>query len=130
MSFETPARVIHFLALAATFGGSFVFIWRILPHPAGFLSMLGRNSLHVFCVGSLLSLAGQIVRFVYGNSVWVDSVVLVLGIAVLGFTAWVSELRERLRPRAGEDLGASPSSPRSSSEPPRPGRRNNRRRRP
>ena len=42
--------------------------------------MLGRNSLIVFCVGSILSLAGQITRFVYRGDIVVDTVVVVLGI--------------------------------------------------
>ena len=35
-----------------------------------FLSMLGRNSLYVFCVGSILSLAGQIMRFLYQGNIY------------------------------------------------------------
>ena len=108
---EAPARLIHFLALAISLAGSFVIIRRLLPSLARFLSMLGRNSLNVFCVGSILSLAGQIARFVYGGSVAVDTVVLVVGVAGLGFTAWLSELRERigLRSQPGE-RAFSPSS--------------------
>ena len=59
--------------------------------------MLGRNSLNVFCVGSLLSLGGQIVRFAFAESLWVDTVVLIVGLIVLSITAWVSEWRQRLR---------------------------------
>lgn len=96
-TFETPARLIHFLALAGLFGGTFALIRGVMPHPARFLSMLGRNSLNVFCVGSLLSLSAQILRFALGHGRWTDLAILVAGIAVLGFTAWLSELRERLR---------------------------------
>ena len=96
-TFLSPARLLHFLALVAVFGGAFSAIHRALPRPARFLSMLGRNSLNVFCVGSILSLMGQLARFTLGGFVLVDTGVLLIGLAVLGFTAWVSELRDRLR---------------------------------
>jgi hypothetical protein len=96
-TFLSPARLLHFLALAVTFSGAFVLILRYARPVGRFLSMLGRNSLNVFCVGSLLSLSGQLARFGFGGSVSVDTVVVFGGVAALGFTAWISELRERLR---------------------------------
>jgi hypothetical protein len=93
----SPARLLHFLALVAAFAGSFRLIRRVAALPARFLSMLGRNSLNVFCVGSLLSLLGQLLRVASGGSFGVDVAVLVIGVAVLGLTGWISELRERLR---------------------------------
>ena len=93
----SPARLLHFLALAAAFAGSFRLIVRFARPPAQFLSMLGRNSLNVFCVGSLLSLLGQLLRVAWSGSFWADLCVLGGGVAVLGFTAWLSELRDRLR---------------------------------
>ncbi|WP_375460462.1 OpgC family protein [uncultured Enterovirga sp.] len=104
-TFLSPARLLHFLAVAAAFAGSFRYIARFLRPVARFLSMLGRNSLNVFCVGSLLSLVGQFLRVAWGGGLMVDGPVLLLGIAVLGSTAWLSELRDRLR------LSAPPSSP-------------------
>ena len=70
------------------------------------LSMLGRNSLPVFCVGSLLSLAGQIVRFVYEGYVSVDTVVVVVGVSVMALTAWFAEWRDRARTKVPADLPA------------------------
>jgi hypothetical protein len=93
----SPARLIHFLALAAAFAGDFRHVAYFLPSLAGFLSMLGRNSLNVFCVGSILSLVGQITRVSLADSVLVDLGVVAVGVACLGLTAWVSELRERLK---------------------------------
>jgi hypothetical protein len=100
----SPARLLHFLGLAACFAGSFSLILRVVGPPARFLSMLGRNSLNVFCVGSLLSLLAQLARFQFGGSIPVDTGVLTVGIAVLGFTAWLSELRERLRVHSAKPL--------------------------
>ena len=54
-----------------------------VPWLPEFLSILGRNSLNVFCVGSLLSLAGQIVRFLYSGSLAVDTIVVIVGIGLL-----------------------------------------------
>jgi hypothetical protein len=96
-TFQTPLRLLHVLALFAALGGAFLFIVRYLPPIARFFSMLGRNSLNVFCVGSLLSLGGQIVRFAFPESLWVDTIVLITGLLVLSITAWVSEWRQRLR---------------------------------
>jgi hypothetical protein len=98
-TYVTPGRLLHFLALVAAFAGSYRVIRRFLPGPALYLSMLGRNALNVFCVGSLLSLAGQIARLRFGGAMIVDGVILVGGLVALGFTAWISELRERLRLR-------------------------------
>jgi hypothetical protein len=56
-----------------------------------FFSKLGRNSLNVFCVGSLLSLFSQILRFYFEGTLFIDIIVVVAGIALLGLTAWLSE---------------------------------------
>jgi hypothetical protein len=94
-TFLSPARVLHCLALVATFAGLYHGLARILPRIAGYLAMLGRNSLNVFCVGSVLSLMGQLARFLFGGSLGVDSLVLLFGLSIMGFTAWVSEWRAR-----------------------------------
>jgi hypothetical protein len=60
--------------------------------------MLGRNSLYVFCVGSLLSLAAQMIRFYYRGTVGADTVVVISGILIMAFTAWLAESRQRARP--------------------------------
>ncbi|TDR85441.1 OpgC family protein [Enterovirga rhinocerotis] len=96
-SYQSPLRLLHFLALAAAFAGSFRWILRFAGPVARYMSMLGRNSLNVFCVGSLLSLFGQLVRVAAEGSFWADACVLGGGLAILGFVAWLSELRERLR---------------------------------
>ena len=96
-TFQTPLRLLHVLALVAAFGGTFWFFVKYMRPIVRFCSMLGRNSLNVFCVGSLLSLGGQIVRFAFSSSLWVDTAVLIIGLILLSITAWVSEWRQRLR---------------------------------
>jgi len=96
-TFATPARILHLLALVALFNGAFAIVEeRALPL-ARFLSMLGRNSLHVFCIGSLFALASQFGRFVLGGSIAVDTMVLLMGIITMAVTAWIVEWRVRSR---------------------------------
>ena len=96
-TFLTPARVLHLLALITMFGGAFTILHRWLRPLTRLFSMLGRNSLNVFCVGSLLSLTSQFVRFAFDGTLWIDVVVVSAGVLVLSLTAWVSEWRHRLR---------------------------------
>ena len=107
-SYVTPIRLIQFLSLVAVFSVAFPYINKAVPWLVAFLSMLGRNSLAVFCVGSLLSLASQIIRYVYRGYFGVDVVVVVVGIAIMALTAWLSEWRERARkPSVGASLPSS-----------------------
>jgi hypothetical protein len=92
-SYLTPIRLIQFLSLVAVFAGVYPYIARPLPTLSEFLSLLGRNSLSVFCVASLLAVGFQILRFVYKPGIAMDTAIVVTGIAILGFTAWVSEWR-------------------------------------
>lgn len=96
-SFLTPIRLIQFLALAAVFSAVYPLFAPWVPWLTEFLSSLGRNSLNVFCVGSILSLLGQIIRYLYTGSLLVDTMVVAVGIGLLGLTAWVSEWRDRQR---------------------------------
>ena len=94
-SFLTPMRLLQFLALVAVFSATYPLFAPWVPWLTEFLSSLGRNSLNVFCVGSLLSLVGQVIRYIYSGSFLVDTIVVVCGMALLWFTAWVSEWRDR-----------------------------------
>jgi hypothetical protein len=93
-TYVTPPRVIQFLALIALFSITYPTIRSVAPWLVSFLSRLGRNSLYVFCVGSLLSLTGQIIRFIYQGNIYSDTAVLVCGVAIMALTAWLPEWRE------------------------------------
>ena len=117
-TFDTPMRLIQFLSLVAVFSFAWPYIrkaaearviGRTVEALIGLLAMLGRNSLYVFCIGSLLSLSAQVVRLYYRGSVASDTAVVLLGIIIMAFTAWLAESRQRGRPAP-----ASPA-PRSSS---------------
>ncbi|MGH6663912.1 MAG: OpgC family protein, partial [Pseudolabrys sp.] len=108
-TYETPIRLIQFLALVAVFSLAFGYIRRCaeppyVRYPVGglidMLALLGRNSLYVFCVGSLLSLTAQFVRFAYRGTVGIDTAVVISGILIMAFTAWLAELRQRTRSAA------------------------------
>lgn len=94
-TFLSPPRLIHALALARLFLGAFPHILRATPWLADYLAMLGRNSLEVFCAGSLLSLAGQMARYAFDGRLGIDLAVLLLGLICLGFVAWLTEWRKR-----------------------------------
>ena len=94
-TFITPIRLIQFLSFIAVFSIAYPYIVRFLPNVVAYLSRLGRNSLPVFCVGSLMSLAGQIVRFAYGGGILVDTLLVSAGVVILGLVAWLSEWRAR-----------------------------------
>jgi len=91
--YVSPPRLIQFLALIAVFSVTYPYIAQWLPRLTDFLAKLGRNSLYVFCVCSLLSLGSQIIRFVYNGSIVVDTVLVSVGIFMLWLTAWVAEWR-------------------------------------
>ena len=102
-TYATPPRLIQFLSLVAVFSLAFGYTRRFgrLPYMRylvdpliGMFAMLGRNSLYVFCVGSLLSLSGQMVRFAYRGTVGVDTAVVISGIIIMAFTAWLAESRQ------------------------------------
>lgn len=119
-TFNTPMRVIQFLSLVAVFSAAWPYIARAADRPLlrapgrgliELLSMLGRNSLYVFCVGSLLSLAAQVVRLYYRGSLASDTLVVSVGIFVMAFTAWLAEARSRGRPAPAASLSPQRSSP-------------------
>lgn len=106
-TWATPPRLIQFLSLVAVFSAAFRYLRRFAALPyvhypmdalIRMFAMLGRNSLYVFCVGSLLSLTAQFLRFIYRGTVGVDTAVVISGIIIMAFTAWLAELRQRARP--------------------------------
>ena len=76
---------------------AYPYIRRFATWLVDFLSMLGRNSLYVFCVGSILSLAGQIVRFLYQGNIYIDTAVVICGSSIMALTAWLPEWREDIK---------------------------------
>ena len=94
-SFLTPIRLLQFLALVAVFATAFPYIKAAVPWITDKFSLMGRNSLNVFCVASVLSLVGQIVRFVYSGTFIVDTIVLLAGVVLMWVTGWISEWKDK-----------------------------------
>jgi hypothetical protein len=93
-TYVSPPRIIHFLALIAVMSWTYPYIKKYASPLVEFLSRLGRNSLYVFCVGSILSLSGQIIRFFYQGNIIIDTVVVICGVAIMALTSWLPEWRE------------------------------------
>ena len=91
----SPGRLIHFLALVLAFHRVYEVVAPSIPWLNRQFCALGRNSLAVFSVGSILSLAGQLLRFQLGGGLIVDAFILSSGLACLIFTAWFVEWRSR-----------------------------------
>ncbi|MEW5963220.1 MAG: OpgC domain-containing protein [Pseudomonadota bacterium] len=96
-TYLSPARIVSLLAIVLAFQG----VYRLIAGPLGpagrWLCKLGRNSLPVFAVGSLLALIGQLVRFVSDGDFLVDVAIVVFGFGVSGVTAWFVEWRQQPR---------------------------------
>lgn len=98
-TYATPGRIIQFLALVAVFSAAYPYLKRYAALPVEYLALLGRNSLYVFCVASILSLAGQIVRFLYLGNIHVDTLIVISGISCMILTARLVEFRRNLEER-------------------------------
>ena len=92
----SPSRVISLMALVIAFYPLFPVISKYIGGTGSRICSLGRNSLAVFAVGSLLSLCAQLFRFIVGGSLTVDTITVVLGIIGMRGTAWFVEWRTRL----------------------------------
>ncbi|WP_224405988.1 OpgC domain-containing protein [Afifella sp. IM 167] len=90
-SYATPIRIVQFLALIAVFSAAYRFIEPAAPRLVAFLSRLGRNSLYVFCVASILSLIGLIFRVSLGGSFALDTATTAIGVFFMWLTAWLAE---------------------------------------
>jgi hypothetical protein len=102
-TYLSPARLVNFFALLMLFQGVFEFVRRHTRAWVALLSALGRNSLAVFCVGSITSLIAQIVRFLMGGGIVIDTASVAVGFASLVVTAWFVEWRAR-SPRFSQPL--------------------------
>ena len=102
-TYLTPARLLHFLGVLLAFAPLYAVLAPRIGRVVGYLTQMGRNSLAVFSMGSILSLIGQLVRFQTGGGALIDMLVAGSGLVGLGFTAWFVEWRSRsrsARPRA------------------------------
>jgi hypothetical protein len=92
-AFLSPARIFSMIAIAIAFYPLFPVLLRKAAPVVRYCSSLGRNSLPVFCVLSLLALGGQIVRYATTPTFLVDTAIVVTGLILLRVTAWLSEFQ-------------------------------------
>jgi hypothetical protein len=107
-TYATPIRLVQFLALIAIATAAYPAIKRAVPSVVEFLSMLGRHSLLVFCVGSILSLVGYIARFVYEPDLVVDTLVVVSGIAIMALAAQLAEWHKQMKVPSSRPIRSIP----------------------
>jgi hypothetical protein len=96
-TYATPMRLVQFFALVAVVTAIYPFIKRAVPAVVEFLSLLGRHSLPVFCVGSLLSLVGFITKSVHEPDLVLDTVIVVSGIAIMALAAQLGEWHQQMK---------------------------------
>lgn len=89
----SPVRILSMLAIAIAFYPLFPVLSRHVGHVVRYCSSLGRNSLAVFCVASLLALAGQMVRYIGEPTFLLDTAIVTTGLVLLRITAWISEFQ-------------------------------------
>ena len=79
------------VAISIAFYPAFPVLLRHLGPLVRYCSSLGRNSLAVFCVASVLALAGQMARYVGEPTFLSDTAIVVLGLVLMRVTAWLVE---------------------------------------
>ncbi|MDR3494106.1 MAG: OpgC domain-containing protein [Ancalomicrobiaceae bacterium] len=96
-SFLSPIRMVQFLALVAAMSNIFPFLASWLRPVVVVCSLFGRHSLLVFCIGSLLSLGGQITRFAFNAGIAMDTIYILTGILLMFSAAALAEWWGRVR---------------------------------
>lgn len=106
-----PMRILHFLALAFVVarlsGPASAWIARHAPSLWGGLSVLGRYSLHTFCMAAVLSAIGQIAHRAGFHGLFFDAAFFLASLLVLlGFVWFVRARRLSAAAPTGPALGA------------------------
>lgn len=87
----SPVRILSMIAIAIAFYPAFPVLLARLGPVVRYCSSLGRNSLAVFCMASLLALAGQIARYIGEPTFLLDTMIVATGLVSLRVTAWLAE---------------------------------------
>jgi hypothetical protein len=97
--FVAWTRLLHVLALGYVVMMSPLGRLMHLIPKTNFLTAMGRHSLPVFCVGSLLSMAGAIIRHEWGGSFAHDTLIIAIGHTLMGLLALFLDGREPVPPK-------------------------------
>jgi hypothetical protein len=97
--FVAWTRLLHVLALG----------YVVMMSPLGrllhqvpktnFLTAMGRHSLPVFCVGSLLSMTGAVIRYEWGGNFGHDTLIVGVGLTLMGLLALALDGRKPTPPQ-------------------------------
>ncbi len=93
-----PTRLAHVLALAYLLVHSPLWGWLARISPTNPLTQMGRNSLPVFVLGSLLSMIGYIALVHTGSQLWLEIALTLAGVVLM--TALARAMQARLPARA------------------------------
>lgn len=115
------SRLLHILALSYLLVHSPLWTWMARISPQNFLTVMGRNSLPVFVLGSLLSMVGYITLVHTGSLLWLELMLTAAGILAMTAMAvliergvvarWRSVALASARSLAGVKLEDEHSSP-------------------
>ena len=114
-TFLTMPRLLHILALAYVFLAFPVFS-RLTTVPRNNpLAVMGRHGLPVFVLGTILSMAGQVVSYVTETGFLLDSLVLGTGLALqfglAYYLEWEAKLLRGVRKPAAQPASSVPQVP-------------------
>jgi hypothetical protein len=87
-------RLFHVLALAYVVMMSPIGEWMRRIPAANPLTAMGRHSLPVFCTGSLLAMAGAVVRYEWGGGPLRDTIIIIVGLSLQMLLARALDSRE------------------------------------
>jgi hypothetical protein len=93
-------RLLHVLALGyVVMMSPLGSLMRRIPK-SSFLTAMGRHSLPIFCIGSLLSMAGAVIRHQLGGSFALDTLIIAMGLSLMGLLALVLDGRKPVAPKS------------------------------
>jgi hypothetical protein len=87
-----PLRILHVLSLAYVLVHSPIWTWMTKIGRGNMLALMGRNSLPVFTVGSLMSMLGYVVLVLANGGFFLGTAMVALGVAAMVITAYGAEV--------------------------------------
>ena len=102
-------RLLHVLALGYVVMMSPLGQWMKHISPANAFTAMGRHSLPVFCVSSLFSMTGAIVRHELGGGFAIDTLIIAAGLTLMALLAWALDARKPSPPSGRRALAPATS---------------------
>lgn len=93
-TFVSLPRLLHILSLAYVLSSMGIFLHMARSRLVAPVRLIGRHSLPVFALGTLLAFAAQVIKGAYAPSLALDSLLIIGGILLLTGCAWLFELRK------------------------------------